>query len=486
VFAKRCAVSVAVAACALAPTQVQAQIETAAVVLAGAEAVQNALNSVVSDLGAQAQGVVGFTSQQLTLQMNDLRRLARDQLEVPLTRLSLDAQSLARSIQGTTERLNDLLTKQRQCLASDAFVFLAAVRTLGEGIKNIPIIGSNKPRIAYYQFPNHSPAVVPLEGGRVTVSGYRLWSSTAPVLELLDESRKTKLGDVTPERGASEDEFTFLLAESIIKTHGQHCLQLHVQPRRATHFLFIPTGSEPVADLFAPICIPDPKPFRFRVDARHDYQCPRTEERTLEWKGGFYAEHTACEHDDAVSGTQTWAVPSNCRISSVEKRREAITREERNSTSSTYTRDSVTLNSVLGAGCTCLPIAGCHRNHHGVWSYSARPTILCDVADSKSANARTSDQTLTITGAPITACVNLSKDCTFATSDFEYTAYRVSDDPNATLAVIYQAPRISVGTAAPPSVVTVGKLALTATYNPGSAAPSSEACFTAKMESCNY
>ena len=197
---------------------------------------QNAGTTLLGEGGIQANGIAS----DLNAQMQQLQQLIGDKIDQPLASLGANVQSAATKIYNATTQLNVLLNNQRQCLALNGNLFLSGARTIVANLKaGVPFVHTDNPTVTSFVFDKIStPLVVPSEGGRFTVSGFRLWTNHSPDAVLQSEDRNTVIAQLTPQRASNDDSFSAVLDPALVSNNAGKCLDMKITAVQSHYFIY--------------------------------------------------------------------------------------------------------------------------------------------------------------------------------------------------------------------------------------------------------
>jgi len=274
----------------------------------------NSLTNAGTTLLGNGSVAINGASSNLSALLNQFNTLVKDRLTDPIQKLSDNVRNLGNQLFSVCSRLNSILTQQQSCLLLNSQVIIASIQTITLELKNgIPIISNNSARLNYFQFDRHSPTIVPIEGGRINIVGFKLWpKNLQPIVNILDETRKKVIMKVIPERGKDDNTFSFILDSSeIIKFAGQS-LQLQVEPFEKQLFFF----SKSAGTCYLPIMIPLSFTSEVKIIAHAQYTFEKDTSSTLDYRP-FYFDNSSCGNRINVNHTEAWSLPKDGVILSV-------------------------------------------------------------------------------------------------------------------------------------------------------------------------
>ncbi|MCY1071005.1 hypothetical protein OV090_40060 [Nannocystis sp. RBIL2] len=443
---------------------------TGAALFGAVDLVMKSLRNVIATGFGDAGITAGQLATQLGITTEQLRRLLHDELNVPLTRLGLDVQEVARRLLSVTERASNLLSTQQRCAFQNIESFSAGLQTMLLELRTgVPFVKPGRPRLDYLKFDGHSPSVVPPSGGRATLHGFRLWDRSAPTVELYDDNRQSRLKVLQAQAGGSANSVSVVFDVALISENAGRCLQLRVRPRDRR--------GKVVSDLFIPMCVPPAFSTRLALTGSISYACPQAETRRLEQRI-FYFENTSCEDRKPVSLTERWPLPDGCSIIRLEDRPGALNRHQSN-VSLSFNADSVTAAGWLDtAECAWIKLLS-----HTMWQRLVTPVVHCKIEVPQTASITSLAVRMEIPTTQI--CVNVPKRCASPTSVFWFDLSRSHSDGQAT--GIFTSPRVtSNNNGASTTDATVGELQISSVYNPNLVDGTAQICAMTKVASCDY
>ncbi len=407
---------VSVSTC-LNPTSAAAQDPgTVGAAVVAANAVLDKIEDIATGLTGNAQIVTGTAAGQLAQLIAEAQKAAGD-LSTPINNLGANARLSVDRLVQATEQLDQIVTRQQACIFQNLDLFLAGLQTVTAGLKaGIPLVDPGGPRLVSFTFDGkRTPNVVPREGGRARLRGFRLWehANTPPEVAILDNNVPVVEPQVQP--GGSTDEVAFAVTQDLVRSQAGKCLVVRVVTYRPKKILWIfPAGRERTGTVAIPMCVPQEYRQSLSLTANLAYSVTNQVERTL---GGrrFGWGNDKCEGGRAnVSQTMAWSadIPSGFRIVRVHESDPDIRNDTNINVS--FTNESVTAAGWLDeASCVevCLPPFGpCIRKllHDTHWFKTLAPVI---------AGPNTVTTTAAAAGDPVqmqlpstSMCVNVPKD----------------------------------------------------------------------------
>jgi hypothetical protein len=233
------------------PAQLTGQ-QLSALVSGIVQDLQNAGVTLVGESGIQVNGVAGY----LNTDMQALNKMLAGRVDQPLATLGADVQSAATQVYVAVTHLQDLISRQRQCLQLNEQLFVSGVRTIGANLKSgVPLVKQDAPFVSDFTFDNvATPFVTPRDGGRLTVTGFALWQDYPPIVTLQDEARSRTIATLQPSRAASNDAFSAVLDKNIVENNAGACLDMKIVATQENKLGIIPLGTK-TTELHLPMCI---------------------------------------------------------------------------------------------------------------------------------------------------------------------------------------------------------------------------------------
>ncbi len=267
---------------------------TGAALKATVEGVVSSLREISPTLGGNIGTVMAGSANDMNNLLVQFNSALGANVNVPLVSLGADVQELGRRLYVATNQLNILLTTQRNCLFANMSQLAAGVNNIISHTKeSIPLISEDSPRVDYFQYDGHNPGIVPLEGGRLTIFGYRLWEAE-PTVRIMDENRSTILTELASQRGRNDDEISVVVPGSTVTENAGRSLQIQVIPRTIKKFIFINTGVRDLEPVFLPMAIAKEYDLKYKVRAWIAYKCTREVEKDLP-PISIYHDNGSCE-----------------------------------------------------------------------------------------------------------------------------------------------------------------------------------------------
>ena len=351
------------------------------------------VNSIIQDLQNAAttiEGngsiVIGGATSQLSGLLNQLKSMIGENFTKPINQLTREIRNTSNQLYSAVTRLDAILKNQQACLLANAQIFLAGIQTIISGAKSgLPFVKDDAPRIDYFQFEGHTPSVVPVSGGRLSIIGFDLWHDEKypPEVTLFQEDRQHVLLTITPEKGQDINSFTFTLSADFIAQHPGQNLQLQIIPREQRWISFF--GAKTLGSFFMPICIPTLTFSKFSIIGHLQYTADTDVVTTLDFKR-FGMGNDSCEDRKNYSQTQAWPLPAGAQILSV------VTKEP-DVVNQTNIQFSFAGNTITAAGwldtATCINVLfGRKLLHDTHWFFSAAPQISYKQTTPKSADTQ--------------------------------------------------------------------------------------------------
>jgi hypothetical protein len=354
--------------------------------LLGADKLIKDLDNLGTSMGGNVQIQTNNLSAQLHARMEELKEILGENINKPIEQLSLNMQNSVRSLNSMITEVNAIVKIQRNCLFMNADLVISSLAnaTLA-ATQSIRFIGKEAtPRITKLVFEGHPAFVVPATGGRANLNGLNLWTSSfAPEMAIFNESRTEKIKNIPSEKGASENDISFVLDEAFVKSQAGNNLSIKVTTFKKGCWL----SSKPkiAAELYYSLAIPQNITTKVFMTAfisyKHDY--------TYNQNFGTYHfkfESPSCEKVKAVNEPHLFMdIPSNCKIFSYQAT-EIENRPGNNIQLSTNSNTIITAAGTLSkAECTNTPF-GNVLHKWAMWEYDVTPICKCTKSDDISPN----------------------------------------------------------------------------------------------------
>jgi len=462
---------------------------TVGAVIIGAKSVEDSLNTVVGNAGAEGRSVVNGANGTLNGAIQQLQQLVNNDLSKQVNTLSDTGQALAKTIQNTTDELNTLINIRVTCGFEGADRLVYGVKTITSQLQNaIPFIKDAQPYVYSFKFNGHSDGVVPDGGGRLVISGFSLWNKgVGPDVILVDENRK-EIKALPADHANDDNSVSVSVDDATLKSLAGRCAEFEVVPKQKKGFgPFGHVEAEPAR--FLPMCVPPTENLSFRVKAHTDFKCTKDlPTQTMNYQN-FRCDNSSCEHDAACNVQKAWTIPTGCTVVGLAKRPSEV--KNNSSMNITYIGGNVVANGTIDSA-SCVNAAFVHHlDHSTIWSWDAAPQISC-AADSWVPSELTSEP-LAISSGTIPVCVDLPRPCdttnTVSTAEIDLMAgahehYSPADTvpvsavttPKLTLSSNVSGNFIDIDTAG---------MTLKGTVNPA-AGPTVQTCVTVAVQRCGY
>lgn len=303
--------------CAFHPQPSQAQDPlTGAMVIGETQNLIGSLQTLGASLGGDVSIAAGGVSGQLSGLLQQFQKALGTNVNVPLNSLGLDVNNLGRQLHSTVGQINQLVTLQRNCGVANVNMLVAGLKNAAQGtLANIPLIKAGQPHVDYFQFAGHNPDIVPASGGRLTISGYQLYTTSAPTVKLWDDSGHL-ISTPTADRATSDDAFAVSIGGDVITKYAGRTLLLDTTVHRPAHnVLGIHFGDDPI-DLKLSLVIPSAFETKYKVVAQATYFCTQTQNVELP-AVGFGFSNRACESGTNVTDTKTPQLPGGPTLHNV-------------------------------------------------------------------------------------------------------------------------------------------------------------------------
>lgn len=350
----------------------------------GIQQLVNSVTTSLGNLGATLAGdgsiVIGGATNQLTGLLNQLNSMVQSDVTTPLDNLSDQVKNLSNQIYSACNRLNSILNQQQACLLLNAETVLAGIQTIVSQFKNgIPIIKKDAPRVNYFQFDGHTPALVPKSGGRVTVFGYYLWpsSSLAPSVALANEAETSLIQkDLMALKSQDNNSFAFIMNPDTLLRYAGQTLEIRVTIKKKSWIFFTKT----LGTYYLPITIPSSFNTQLQVAFHVQYTCQQDATQVLDYRP-FNFDNSSCQNRVNVSHTETWNIPNNGMILQVVYQNNPDTRNDY-SVNVTYAGNTITAAGWIDSPTCICPLFGCKLVHSTYWHAMIAPKVTYKVANS--------------------------------------------------------------------------------------------------------
>ena len=352
--------------------------------------VTQSLNNIGITLGGEGNILIGNTSQELNHKLEDLRRLVGENINAPITSLGLDVEELARQLTSSAESLRTTLNQVQGCIFQNIDLVLSTASNITQELKRLPIIDNTKPQVSYFQFDGALARSVPINGGRLTVKGFKLWTDRnyPPIVKLQSADRATTFQTPTTQPAGNDGSFSIVLDGSTLKDNAGQCLQLSVEARERTGFVFKKTET---TQLYLPMCISPSFKTEFIVESGISYD---TTETKTEWLGEqeFRDDNSSCENRKNVSISRQWDLPAGGRIVEISVRQGEFHRHDSGVNFAITSSNTVAGNGWIDtADCTriCPPLLPCFArlNSSTIFQKFVRPKIEYSVTNPNQTSA---------------------------------------------------------------------------------------------------
>jgi hypothetical protein len=308
--------------------------------------------------------------------IEQLERSAGSSLGIPIKDLGANVQEVAVQLSMVAGKLDELLTRQRQCAVQDIGLLLASLNTLSlEFADRIPFSGSSKPHVSYFAFAGHAPTIVPLAGGVMSLIGYKLSDVQPPEVALLESGAGgAKIATLPAKAGATTNDALVEVEKSIIERFSGKCIIIEI----STHGKGGIFGAPKSGSIFnLPMCIPEEFSSNFALSGQLSYRKPILRRRTLPAQE-FSRTNDSCSDKAHISGELVWSLNKSGKIVDAGAQQLQVT----NQTNVNYTivNDRITFDGELDTA-SCIktkipPVFGVEvskRLHHTEWSYRFAP-----------------------------------------------------------------------------------------------------------------
>jgi hypothetical protein len=281
--------------------------------------IMNRLDNSVNKAAGNAHFVLQDLLAQLRQMQFDLDQSLGDNVRVPIQQLTLQTQVLASQLYGTAMRVNDLLSHQQACLADNAELVVSGLRAaVSEAKQGIPLVDAGAPWVASYRFDGLRTAnVVPPAGGRLTVSGYKLWAiDRAPQVRLLSADRQQVYATPAVSQGRDANSLSIQLDGALLSPRAGECLALEVvaydRVRRGPLGL---SSRERRTTRMLPLCVPERYARELNFVGHVRYNVDQMFRHELEAKQFPEAVNSSCGQNPLYVQHLQWPVPRGYRIS---------------------------------------------------------------------------------------------------------------------------------------------------------------------------
>jgi hypothetical protein len=364
-----------------------AAVLTVGVLANQAQELIKSLENAGATLGGDASKLVDGTTGQLTTLTNQLKDLVNQDLSRPINTLSGAALEASKRIELSVDALGQLLQTNLACILLHREEFLAAVQTTGLRLADkVPFARETDPLVYSFAFDGHFSNIVPLNGGRVTVNGYRLFEDIGPQIFIWDESRHIKLAELPAERAKNADTVSTVISSELLRSHSGEILQLEVIPQKTSWFFW----RKNTAEVFLPLVIPKQEERQLQVTGNVSYDTHGVETKKLA-PHEFHFDNASCEDRLSVNNERfTYSgLPSGSRIVSIQN--DDMGGRENAQIQVNFTNDSLVASGWLDvANCFTVHL-GFYTTHrlqdHAQWNHRITPLLEYPVVTNAVANA---------------------------------------------------------------------------------------------------
>lgn len=388
----------------VSPSRAQGLL-TAGAVIAGAQGVISQLQNLAPAFGGAAQNATDNAAGRMSDLIMQLRAAAHDNINVPLTALTSQAQDTARELQSLTVRANSLLTQQQAHLYANLTVFVSGIENVAlEAGSFVPFIHAAQPRLQYFKFDAETFAsVVPQDGGPLTLYGYRLWDDAPPRISLYNQARDTVLASPVPQRSTGPNNISISLDPSFITGNAGKVIFVRVDRFVYRRDVFGRHRGTPQVSgdaMYLPIAVPQVYSMAFKVVGHIAYGTSATDQIDLPAKPLHFENH-ACEHDDHGSATLKWTYSlANSPDTLTEWHIVSVRDVNMDSVNNAHPQLNITAPDTVQAEChldsaTCVSV-GLLGIHHFVHDTHYTANVIVTIARTVQGQA-TSDQASPVT-----------------------------------------------------------------------------------------
>lgn len=424
--------------------------------------IQQLVNGTISKLQNAGTTLLGngqitmlSASNDLSVLMSQLNNLAQNNISTPIQQLSFEIRNLSAKIYSAATRINLIVEQQQACLLLNASVVIAGVQNVTSELKSgVPLVASDAPRLNYYQFDGVTPSVVPEQGGRLNIIGFRLWEKpgTPPIVAIFNNSRSSKIGYVTPQRGSNNNSFSFQFSKDLIRRYAGQCLQIKVIPRSKNFW-----GSvRELGEYWMPICISENFGKEVFIRAFVQYPCPGTRTEMTAETRDFNFDNHSCTDRKNIDETKCWTLPANAQILRLHYNPE---QRNDNNVAVNFIGNCVKVTGWIDeATCTeAGPIK--KKHHHAYWRTSVKAEYAYPITETRNSGIITS-QRIKLSSTDVNVMVDLPKACNTVIDNLYWFEVYQFDGKNEKL--LYKSPNIStLG-----ELDNKGGLAIQSGYNP--------------------
>ena len=360
--------------------------QTVATVIAGAEAVKNALNDAITNAGVEGRSVVDSANGTIDGAIAQLRLLVND-TNKPVNQLTGTAQGVTTQLQNTVSDLNKLLQVRTQCGLEGIERLVYGVKTITSQLQNaIPLIKGSKPYLYGFTFDGHNAGIIPVGGGRLSIRGFNLWpSDLEPIVTLVDANSRQPIKPLQASGANDSNAVSVVLDAGMIATLAGKCAEFKVTPRQKKG-IWPFRSEENLNPMYLPVCVPQSLTTAVRVIADAKFQCSAPPKEVPLAPQEFRCDNSSCEHRGSCHVQKTWDIPAGCTIARTEKAPGGFMKDA--------SVDTVPITNVGGnytasgtineASCTkfgggLLP-SMTKLNHSTIWQVSAKPVLRCTSA----------------------------------------------------------------------------------------------------------
>jgi hypothetical protein len=328
--------------------------------------------------------------------------------------------------------------------------------------------------------------VVPIDGGRVLVNGFDLFSNAdhPPIAELVDVTHKQVLATLDVTRGDSDDQVGMVIDDLFIDQHLSEVVDLHLRVFRKPLI-----GKKKFFDLYLPMAMPSPELRASLYVTATIYFTFAFEEPGVLPVENFHATN-GTNSDVNYGPVSRTVIPdvSKCRITSIDTWYGGMNRWGDTHATASWTPSSLTVSGVLEDAEDYFGAI----TAHSCLDFNVRPKVLWlreqpNTLTGQSTPVRLDGQSLQLTlNMPKPNDPNdPSKPVAIEKCDAEFAVFRIF--PDAAVKEVVRSQRISFGASGGefPSAV-AGKQLLTGYFTPGQFAPEAQLTVTVKTESCGH
>jgi hypothetical protein len=424
--------------------------------------VQQLVNGTIDKLKTAGTTLLGngqitmlSASNDLSVLMSQLNNMAQNNINKPIQELSFEIKNLAAKVYSATTRINLMVEQQQACLILNASVIIAGVQNVTSELKSgVPLVSSDAPRLNFYQFDGTTPSIVPEQGGRINIIGFRLWEKekTPPIVSIFDQPRNSKMANITPQRGQNNNSFSFTFTKDFVTKYAGQCLQLKVISRTKNFW-----GSvKELGEYWLPICISENFGKQIFVKAFVQFPCSVTKTEITTESRDFNFDNHSCTERKNLDETKCWTLPANAQILKLIHNPEA---RNDNNVAVNFIGNCVKVTGWIDEA-TCTEVGFVKKkHHHAYWRTSVKAEYSYPTTETQNSGIITSSK-LKLSSSDITILTDLPKTCDSKTENlYWFEVYQFNGKEEK---LLYKSPNVSTLS----SLDNKGGLIIESNYNP--------------------